>query len=230
VFSRAFGKIPRVDFDRFASRAEEILREMPPEFLRGVTGVEVHRQVKSHSQVAGFYTLGECASDEVTSLTDPGALRSRIHLYHGSFLALARADPDFDVEAELRETILHEVRHHIEDRAGIRDLLDEDAEDEALARFHDGQEMPRGWYRAGERMERGVWRVGDDLFVEVDLRFADVAARAGDRLEMTVLDERFDPEIPEDVEPGEILTYGGDGLERDHGGGTGDLHLVLPAD
>jgi hypothetical protein len=117
-----------VDFDQFSKTAEAFVAKIPEEFLRGVTGIQVHRGEKSDPDHPGFLTMGECTDDQAAALTDPEALRSRLHVYYGSFVAIAREDPDFDWEGELRETILHELRHHIEDRAGILDLLREDAE------------------------------------------------------------------------------------------------------
>lgn len=214
-----------MDFETFHRRAERIVAEVPPEFLAGVVGVEAHRERKEHPRIPRYYTLGECADDPIVRLTDPGGLQSRVHLYYGSFAVLARQDPDFDWEEELRETILHEIRHHLEDRAGIRDLIDEDDEDEALASFHAGEEMPSGWYRAGEKMEDGVWRVGDDLFVELRIRPADLDRFREAGLDLVILDEPFSAELPEDLEPGEVLTFEGDGLVRDDGS-AGDLHLI----
>jgi hypothetical protein len=127
-----------MDFEEFSDRAEEILAAIPAEFLGGVTGVVAHRQTKKDPEIPDYFTLGECGDDEVAALTDPEALRSRIHLYHGSFRAVARDDPDFDWDGELIETIFHELRHHIEDRAGIPDLRNEDAWNEAEARIRAG--------------------------------------------------------------------------------------------
>lgn len=215
-----------MDFDTLSRRAAEILEEIPREFLRGVVGVEVHPEAEEHPHLPDLFTLGLCTDDELTRLTDPEAMRSRVHLYHGSFAAIGRREPGFDWEGELRETILHEIRHHIEDRAGLLDLRIEDALADALARFHQGEEPPEGWYRHGERMEPDVWRVEDDLFVELHLRPAEMAALRGTTAHLTVLDEPFEAEIPEDVEPGEILSYSGAGLDRP-GGGWGDLQLVV---
>lgn len=218
--------IPRVDFDTFSRRATEILEEIPGEFLRGVVGVEVHPEADEHPHLTGLFTLGLCADDEMTRLTAPEAMRSRVHLYHGSFAAIARREPAFDWEGELRETILHEIRHHLEDRAGILDLRIEDALGDALARFRQGEDPPAGWYRHGERMEPDVWRIEDDLFVELHLRPADLESIRGETVETTVLDEPLEAEIPRDVAPGEILTFEGAGLDCP-GGGYGDLHLVV---
>jgi hypothetical protein len=215
-----------VNFETFTRRAERILAGVPPEFLHGIVGVEVHRERRQHPQVPDYFTLGECADDPVTRLGDPGEMKSTIHLYHGSFLALSRQDPEFDWEGELSETILHEIRHHIEDRAGIDDLRDEDAEQEALARFHADQDLPEHWYRAGERMEEGLWRVGDDLFLELALRTADLERLAGETIDLTVLDEPFELTLPEDLEVGEILSFDEEGLEGE-AGRAGALHVVV---
>lgn len=215
-----------MDFDRFSDFAVEVMATVPPEYLSGIAGVEVHRRSLSHPHLEGYFTLGECGDDEVTALTDPAALRSRIHLYYGSFRSLSRKDPCFDWREELRETILHEIRHHLEDRAGILDLLQEDALDEALAAWKSGLELPERWYRAAEDVESDVFRVGDDLFVELRLRAEDVAKMAGSNARVRLLGDLFDAGIPEGVRPGEILTFEGEGMEG-VGGRAGDLHLVL---
>jgi hypothetical protein len=215
-----------MDFDTFSRRAAEILEEVPAEFLRGVTGVETHPESERHPHLAGVYTLGVCTDDALSAMTDPEGMRSRLHLYHGSFAALAFRDEDFDWEAELRETILHEIRHHIEDRAGLPDLRDEDALEEALSRFLAGETLPPGWYRHGEEMEEDVWRVGDDLFVELRLRAKDLLAARGDVVGLTILDEPLEARLPADLAPDDVLTFAGEGLERP-GGGFGDLHLVV---
>ncbi|MCU0726590.1 MAG: metallopeptidase family protein [Planctomycetes bacterium] len=216
-----------MDFETFTRRAEEILAGVPPEFLTDVVGVEAHRAEKRHPHLPEVFTLGECGADEVSRMTDPETIRSRIHLYHGSFAALARKDPEFDFEGELKETVLHELRHHLEDRAGILDLLREDAMEDALARWQAGEEMPDDWYRAGEEMEEDVFRVGDDLFVELRLREEDFRELLGTTAELTVLDEPLFAEIPDDLSPDETLSFEGEGLERSGGGGSGELHLIF---
>ena len=60
----------------------------------------------------------------------------------------------------------------------------------------------------------------------MDIEGAELEALRGKTARATVLDEPFEAEIPEGVEPGEILSYPGAGLDRP-GGGWGDLHLVL---
>jgi hypothetical protein len=168
------------------------------------------------------------------------AFRSTVHLYYGSFVDLARRDPGFDVDAELRETIEHEIQHHIEDRAGVKTLHDEDALFEAHARFRAGLDVPEGWYRQGERMAAGLWAVDLDLFLELDLRAKEFDALKGTTLALTVLDQPLEVDLPADARPDEVFTVEGEGLfvpdEEEAGeeddpdeeveGSAGDLHLI----
>jgi hypothetical protein len=117
-----------MDFETFARRAGEILAAIPARFLQGIIDVDAHCQAFRDPDLRDVHILGECVDDEVNVLAGGEEIRSRIRLYHGSFVAIARKDPEFDWEWELKETILHEIRHHIEDRAGVSDLLLEDFE------------------------------------------------------------------------------------------------------
>ena len=86
--------------------------------------------------------------DVAPAPTRPGQepFRSIVHLYYGSFVALAENDPSFDVEAELKETIEHEVQHHIEDRAGAKTLQ---RRGRPLRSAREVPGRPRGARRAG---------------------------------------------------------------------------------
>ncbi len=55
-------------------------------------------------------------------------LGRHIALFYGSFAALAADHPDFDWEGEIWETLLHELRHHLESLAWRDDLVQEDME------------------------------------------------------------------------------------------------------
>ena len=61
-------------------------------------------------------------------------LGRHIALYYGSFLQVA--GPGFDWEGEVWETLLHELRHHLESLAGRDDLVREDLR--RLAAFRRG--------------------------------------------------------------------------------------------
>lgn len=54
-------------------------------------------------------------------LEDPGLGRLVI-LYYGSFRESLGSAPENEWNEEIEETILHELRHHVESLAGIDDL------------------------------------------------------------------------------------------------------------
>jgi hypothetical protein len=229
---------PIPDYDAFARRAKEIAASIPAEFMEDVEDLVVHRGVKRHPQIDDVVTLGECESSPLAALSGSGDVRSVVHLWYGSFVDLARRDERFDLDAELRETIEHEVQHHLEDKGGTRSLEDEDDLFDAHARFLEGLPVPPGWYRAGERLETGVWAVEADLFVEVRVRRRELDGLRGRRLSMTVLGEPLEVDVPEDVVPGRPVTIEGEGLLLESSEGeelrdppeaaeAGDLHVVF---
>lgn len=69
-----------------------------------------------------MYFLGEFCDD---------CLGRYINLYYGSFVALAEQEDwtEDDWRRELRETLAHELTHHMESRAGTHALDDKDAEE-----------------------------------------------------------------------------------------------------
>jgi hypothetical protein len=210
-----------MDFDTFSARAREIAAAIPPEYMEGIDVVDVHKDAKDDLHVPGVQTLGMCETSHLSDPTGQVPFRSVVHLYYGSFVALARQDRSFDVEKELEETIRHEVQHHLEDRAGIPTLRDEDALYEAHARFKAGLDVPPGWYRWGEEIEEGLWSVDLDLFLELRLRRPDWERLPGTRVRLSVMGEPFEVEVPADAKPDEIWSFEGEGLyegeEEDRG-------------
>lgn len=151
------------DFDRLVKR---LARELPPEFLGGVEGLEVSRKTVPHPSRADVYTLGECIPLPTEDQAGPAGVQSRVVLYHGSFQALASLDEDFDWRAEVWETLTHEVRHHLEWRARAPDLEAFDwAADQNFARA-EGEPFDPLFYQSGERVAEGVYRIDDDFFLE----------------------------------------------------------------
>ena len=69
-----------------------------------------------------MYFLGEFCDD---------CLGRYINLYYGSFAALAEREDrtEDDWRRELRETLAHELTHHMESRAGTHALDDKDAQE-----------------------------------------------------------------------------------------------------
>ena len=112
-----------MDIDDFQKILEVITEEIPEELFRELNGgVIVLPEFKLHpeSQNPCLYTMGEYRTQV------PG-LGRYIVIYYGSFMRVfgAGADPQ-RIRRELRKTLRHEFRHHIETLAGAKDLLIED--------------------------------------------------------------------------------------------------------
>src|SRR5262249_12489390 len=133
---RSIGRV--MDLHEFEAKAREYMDEIPPEFRERVQGPVVVPESRRHRRIPGMLTLGACVHAPGWGADEPP--HSTVFLYYGSFVACARRDADFDVDAELRETVRHEVQHHLEDMAGNKRLRDYDwaAEQNALRR--DGDE------------------------------------------------------------------------------------------
>lgn len=141
------------------------MADMPEEYLEGVAGIDISQRAVPHPVHAGIFTLGECIPLPATD-DSPDGVQSRIVLYHGSFLAIASAQEDFDWRAEAWETLTHEIRHHLEWKARVPDLeAYDDACEQNFARQEGGPFDPM-FYRGGERMADGVFKVEDDVFIE----------------------------------------------------------------
>ncbi len=161
-------------FDDFSRAAQEVFQGIPEEYREGVEGVTTVEEMESHPELPGVVTMGECLTQAYNSeWQGPETTRSRVVLYYGSFRQIAQDDPDFDWEGELRETITHELKHHLES------LADEDAleamdyaMDEAFKREQDEPFDP--WYfQWGEPLGEGMYRVEDEVYIERVLGAAD---------------------------------------------------------
>ena len=183
-------------FEAFERRAREMFDEIPRELRHGVESITVHREALPHPTLPDVYTLGECATGEYDAGGElPDHLRSGVHLYHGSFRELARLDPDFDWEAELWETITHEIRHHRESAAGEDALEELDwAEDENFKR-RDGKPFEPYFYRAGIPVADGAWEVDGDLFVERPVTAGEI--EDDDELSVTIDGEEVAIPLPD---------------------------------
>jgi predicted Zn-dependent protease with MMP-like domain len=110
-----------VDIESFTALADQMVERIPPRFLDGLNGgiVIVEEPFRNATDPPDLYILGHYIDDF--------AMGRYIALYYGSFVQLFRDEPRQVWEEELWETILHELRHHVERQAGIGDL---DLEDE----------------------------------------------------------------------------------------------------
>ncbi len=161
--------------EEFERRAEEMFESIPPEYRGGVEYVMVSEDAVPDPERPDVWTMGECATGELDLGDDvPDNVRSGVHLYHGSFAALAEQDPDFDWEGELYETLTHEIRHHRESTAGEDALEEFDYAAGENFKRRDGVEYDPLFYQSGEPLEDGGgWEVDGDVFVEVTLSAAE---------------------------------------------------------
>ncbi|OJV66583.1 MAG: hypothetical protein BGO41_03940 [Clostridiales bacterium 38-18] len=102
----------------------EIIDEIPEPFFEGLNGgIILVESPKPHPQSQAqlpLYIMGEYVSN---------ALGKQIKIYYGSF---KKVHPDASLEslkALLKHTLIHEFTHHLEYRAGLRDLEIQDAKD-----------------------------------------------------------------------------------------------------
>lgn len=118
-------------FRDFADLAGRMYDDIPAAFRTGVSGVTVEREAKGHPSLPDIWTMGECVTEHWPDATGGlGDTSSEIVLYYGSFAALEVDDRRFDWQAELWETMLHELLHHREaaaDEGGL-DVFDWAAE------------------------------------------------------------------------------------------------------
>lgn len=155
-------------FSEFESRAEREWDRIPEDYKLGVDALVVTRDAKAQGR-SDVYILGECVTESWPSDFDgPDTIRSELVLYYGSFRRLAARDDAFDWEAELWETLTHELRHHLESLAAEDDLEDLDAAMEQHFRRHDGEPFDPYYFRGGEPLGSGWFRLEEAFFLEVD--------------------------------------------------------------
>lgn len=211
----------------FERRVRACFEAIPAEFRQRIHEVVVSPDTRPDPDLPDNYLLGECI--HLPDWSGDPELASTVVLYHGSFLALARIDPDFDLDAEIRETVLHEVQHHVEDAAGHPHLHDLDWASEQNELRRAGRDHHDGYWRAGVELEgedHPTWAVDHDLFQEVELDAAAwrTARRGGLRLEAQ--GRRVV------IEPGELrsspacVAFEGYGRSL-HGGMPGDLFVIV---
>lgn len=110
-------------FDQFADMLDDAVDSIPDRFLGELTGGFNLR--KGKKQEADYYIMGEYIEDPV--------LGCFIVFYYGSFVELLRGEPLAAWEAEIIDTVLHEMQHHLESLAGREDLARQEMEELARA-------------------------------------------------------------------------------------------------
>lgn len=110
-----------LDFDAFQELANRLYDEIPLALLQGLNGgILISEEARQDdTDLPDVYIMGEY-------IDDPYGLGNYIVLYYGSFREVLGDAPAEVWEEELWETMLHEIRHHVELRAGVDDLELED--------------------------------------------------------------------------------------------------------
>jgi hypothetical protein len=152
--------------DDFRALVSRLSREVPEEFLDGISEITVSPRAVPHPTRADIFTLGHCIPFHAGETGAPEEIQSRVVLYHGSFRALADLEPDYDWRTEAWDTLTHELRHHLEWRAreGALEAFDEAAE-QNFARG-DGEPFDPLFHLGGEAVVEGVYQVDDDFFLD----------------------------------------------------------------
>lgn len=159
-----------MNFDRFETRARQMWEEVPAEFLEGIDGLVISAETEAHPDHADVYTLGECITEAYPSdWQGPDTLRSLLVLYYGSFDAVARGRAEFDWDAELWETITHELRHHLESLAAEDTLEGVDYGLDHERRRYAGESFDPYFFRAGESRTDGLYQLEGSWYVEIPL-------------------------------------------------------------
>jgi len=155
----------------FETMVREMVRELPREYQEGIVAIEVTGKTVPHPVRSGIFTLGECVPHSFGAPGEADAeLHSTVQLHYGSFTALAATEPGFDWRHETWETLLHEVRHHLEWRAQAAAL---EAFDEAVEANYARQEREPFeplFHLSGEPIAPAITKVEDDVFIDRPLR------------------------------------------------------------
>lgn len=156
-------------------------RRIPDHFKDGVTAFLVLERSEPDPVFPDVVILGHCIDDEAAAAS--GVHHSLIQIYYGSFLHEAEQEPDFPWADELWITITHELQHHLEHRAGVDPLGDEDDVQLANLARRNQQPFTPDFYRWGAQIAASVWQADGDLFVERSLDSAAWSALADRRYE-----------------------------------------------
>ena len=106
-----------ISIDRFTEILDELAEELPPVFFEELNGgivVDPRGPLHPEARHSDLYVMGEYRSDP--------AMGHYIVLYYGSFRRVHGGLDEAALREEMRSVLRHEFRHHVEGRAGVRDL------------------------------------------------------------------------------------------------------------
>lgn len=120
-----------VTIDCFTEILDGLAEELPPAFFDELNGgiiVDPGRKLHPEARQGDLYVMGEYC-------TDP-AMGHYIVLYYGSFRRVHGDLDEQSLKEEMRNVLRHEFRHHVEGRAGVRDL--EIWDEQQIAGYREG--------------------------------------------------------------------------------------------
>lgn len=106
--------------DRVNELLDDIADSIPVELYKGLSaGIILLENSKIHKEAINkdLYILGEYFRSP---------MEKQIKIYYGSFKVLYPNISEEALKERLREVLIHELTHHLEYRAGINDLENED--------------------------------------------------------------------------------------------------------
>lgn len=107
---------PALTIGQFTDLAGAIVDRIPEKFCRDLNGgFNVVQDTRTDGE---YLIMGEYLLDDI--------MGSTIMIYYGSFVRLLEGAGRETWEKELKETILHELRHHLELMAGVDYLTEEE--------------------------------------------------------------------------------------------------------
>lgn len=111
------------DIDEFQYMLEEISMQIPQDFYKNLNlGIVLKEEAKIHEEALKYnfndlYIMGEYSVSQ---------MGRAIFIYYGSFKYIMENSDIQSIRSKLKEVLLHEFRHHLENKAKNRDLEIED--------------------------------------------------------------------------------------------------------
>ncbi len=136
-----------IDKDKFEQYLEEAASELPEEFFWDLNGgISISDEAPLHeaSVADDYYIMGQYYHDPI--------LGRGITIFYGSFEKVFGNASDRFLRSELKKTLRHEFRHHIEGLAGEDALAVEDEEE--LEEYLEDHQKPRSLKRRRRRLVR----------------------------------------------------------------------------
>lgn len=111
---------PTMTFEEAHDYLDEVAEKLPPAIFEQLNGgIVLQPELVRSPHGPGLFTMGMYHND-------PYGLGRYIAIYYGSFVRVHGRAPRQQQEKALREVLHHELTHHIESLAGVRDLEVED--------------------------------------------------------------------------------------------------------